>query len=149
MKLHELTNTSRPQQTRKRVGRGIGSKLGKTCGRGNKGAGSRSGWQARARYEGGQLPLYRKMPERGFTRGRFLKRFECINLTDIDDMFQDGETVSVTTLIEKGFFGGTVHGLKILGNGELSKKVVIEAHAISANAKEKLEKAGVSVTILQ
>lgn len=147
MKLHELTNTSRPTQARKRVGRGVGSKLGKTCGRGHKGAGSRSGWQARSRYEGGQLPLYRKLPERGFTRGRFLKRLDCINLADIDTIFADGEVVSVTTLIDKGFLSGTVYGLKILGHGELSKKVSIEANAVSASAMAKLEKAGVSITI--
>jgi large subunit ribosomal protein L15 len=148
MKLHELSNTSRPRKACKRVGRGIGSKIGKTCGRGHKGAGSRAGWKSRARYEGGQLPLYRKTPERGFTRGRFLKRLESINLEVIDNIFEDGETVSVTSLIDRGYFGGKIHGLKILGAGELTKKVSIEATAVSASAKEKLDRAGISITLV-
>lgn len=148
MKLNELKNTSRPYKAPKRRGRGVGSKLGKTSGRGHKGAGSRAGWKSRARYEGGQLPLYRKIPERGFTRGRFLRRFDSINLEDIETLFRDGETVSLLTLREKKFLKGTSFGLKVLGHGELTKKVSIEANAISTSAKEKLDRAGISCTIV-
>ena len=148
MKLNELKNTSRPFKVRKRRGRGVGSKLGKTSGRGHKGAGSRAGWKSRSRYEGGQMPLYRRIPERGFTRGRFLRRLDSINLGVIDALFHDGETVNLLSLCEKGFLKGTTFGLKILGHGELTKKVTIEANAISASAKEKLDRAGVSCTIV-
>jgi large subunit ribosomal protein L15 len=148
MKLNELKNTSRPFKGPKRRGRGVGSKLGKTSGRGHKGAGSRAGWKSRARYEGGQMPLYRRIPERGFTRGRFLKRLDSINLGDIDRLFNDGDKVDVLALREKNILKGTTYGLKILGSGELTKKVTIEAHAISASAKEKLDRAGISCIIV-
>lgn len=148
MKLNELSNSSRPYKKRKLRGRGVGSKLGKTSGRGHKGAGSRAGWKSRARYEGGQMPLYRRIPERGFTRGRFLRRLDTINLGDIDLLFNDGETVSLLSLREKGFLKGTSCGLKILGHGELTKKVSVEANALTAGAKEKLDRAGVSVSIV-
>ena len=148
MKLNELKNSTRPYKQPKRRGRGIGSKLGKTSGRGHKGAGSRAGWKSRARYEGGQMPLYRRMPVRGFTRGRFLRRFDVINLGDIESLFNDGEVVNVRTLREKGFLKGNSFGLKVLGHGELTKKIAIEAVAVSESAKEKLERAGLSITIV-
>ena len=148
MKLNELKNSSRPAKAPKRRGRGVGSKLGKTSGRGHKGAGSRSGWKSRAQYEGGQMALYRRIPERGFTRGRFLQRLDTINLGDIDVLYDHGEKVDLLTLREKGFLRGSSFGLKILGSGDLTKKVTIEAHAISASAKEKLDRAGVTCTIV-
>lgn len=148
MKLNQLKNSTRPYKQPKRRGRGVGSKLGKTSGRGHKGAGSRAGWKSRARYEGGQMPLYRKIPVRGFTRGRFLRRLDCINLGDIESLFNDGEVVSILTLREKGFLKGTTFGLKVLGHGELTKKVTIEANSVSESAKEKLERAGLSITIV-
>jgi large subunit ribosomal protein L15 len=148
MKLNQLKNSTRPYKQRKRRGRGVGSKLGKTSGRGHKGAGSRSGWKSRARYEGGQMPLYRKIPVRGFTRGRFLRRLDVINLNDIEALFNDGEAVNMLTLREKGFLKGTSFGLKVLGHGELTKKVSIEANSVSESAKEKLERAGLSITIV-
>ncbi len=146
MDLHSLRNTSRPTQRCKRVGRGIGSGLGKTCGRGHKGAGSRSGWKKRERYEGGQLPLYRKLPTRGFSNARFQKKYDCINLGQIDGLFSDGDTVNIHTLHTHGFLKGTSYGIKILGEGELTKKVTIEAHAFSQKAQEKLEKAKIRFT---
>ena len=148
MKLNELKNSPRPYKQPKRRGRGVGSKLGKTSGRGHKGAGSRSGWKSRARYEGGQMPLYRKIPVRGFTRGRFLRRLDVINLNDIEALFNDGDAVNMLTLREKGFLKGTSFGLKVLGHGELTKKVSIEANSVSESAKEKLERAGLSITIV-
>ncbi len=146
MKLNQLKNSSRPSKQRKRLGRGMGSNRGKTCCRGVKGAGARSGWKSRARYEGGQLPLYRRLPVRGFTRGRFLKRFETINLSQIDAVFNDGDTVTIEALRQKGFLKGRIHGVKILGDGEISKKISIEATCFSAAAREKLEKAGLNYT---
>ena len=148
MQLNELKNFSRPYKQPKRRGRGVGSKLGKTSGRGHKGAGSRAGWKSRARYEGGQMPLYRKIPVRGFTRGRFLRRLDVINLGVIETLFNDGEVVSVRTLREKGFLKGTSFGLKVLGHGDLTRKVSIEATSVSESAKEKLERAGLSITIV-
>ena len=148
MNLTDIKKSKKHHVIRLRVGRGIGSGRGKTSGRGHKGAGSRSGWKSRARYEGGQLPLYRKMPERGFTRGRFLRRLDSINLAEIELLFHDGDVVDLMALRDKGFLKGTTYGLKILGHGELTKKVTIEAHAISASAKEKLDRAGVSYSII-
>jgi large subunit ribosomal protein L15 len=148
MKLNELKNSTRPYKQPKRRGRGVGSKLGKTSGRGHKGAGSRSGWKSRARYEGGQMPLYRKIPVRGFTRGRFLRRMDEINLCDIDSLYNDGEVVNMLTLRQKGYLKGSTFGLKVLGTGELTKKVTIEANAVSEGAKEKIERAGLSITIV-
>lgn len=148
MKLHELKNTSRPFKRTKRVGRGIGSGMGKTSCRGHKGAGSRSGWKSRARYEGGQLPLYRKIPARGFSNARFQKKYDTINLGQIDKLFADGELVSVETLFEKGFLKGTSYGIKILSDGLLTKKVTIEAQCFSKKAEEKLSEAKIVFTLV-
>jgi len=149
MRLHGLANSSRPSKRRKRVGRGPGSKIGKTCGRGVKGAGARSGYKSRARYEGGQLPLYRKLPVRGFSRAGFQRKFGTVNLSDIDGAFEDGETVNLETLREKGFLKSPQHGLKILGNGELTKKVTVEAHAYSEGARAKLTAQGLTFNVIQ
>lgn len=149
MKLHDLSNSSRPFKRCKRLGRGVGSKSGKTCGRGQKGAGSRSGWKSRARYEGGQLPLYRKLPERGFNNISFSTKFATINLRQIDDVFANGEIVSLLTLREKGFLKTSCPRLKILGDGELSKKVTIEAHQYSSSAKTKLEAAQIEHRVIE
>lgn len=147
MELHTLTNSSRPAKKRKRVGRGMGSGLGKTCGRGHKGAGSRSGWKSRARYEGGQLPLYRKLPGRGFNNVRFQKKLDAINLGQIEAIFSDGDIVNVETLHDAGFLSGVSYGIKILSEGTLTKKVRIEAQAISKKAEEKLQASQISYTI--
>lgn len=139
--LHTLKNTSRPQKRTKRVGRGVGSKMGKTSGRGEKGAKARSGYKRRIGQEGGQAPLYTKLPTRGFTRGRWIKESIAINLGRIDAAYEDGETVNHSTLIDKGLAPRQVPGgIKILGDGELTKKVVIEAHRFSKSALTKLEK---------
>jgi large subunit ribosomal protein L15 len=148
MKLNELANVTRFFKRRKRLGRGVGSKSGKTCGRGHKGAGSRSGWQSRARYEGGQLPLYRKLPVRGFSNARFAKKPVTVNLREIDEVFKDGELVNLLTLREKGFLKTPSLYLKILGNGEISKRVTIEAHQFSAAALEKLAAAKIEYTVI-
>lgn len=148
MKLNELANHTRLFKRRKRLGRGVGSKSGKTCGRGVKGAGSRSGWKSRARYEGGQLPLYRKLPERGFSNARFAKNFVTVNLGQIAQAYEDGELVNLLTLREKGFLKTGCKYLKILGNGEISKKVTIEAHSFSAVALEKMSAARIEHKVI-
>ncbi|MDR3624058.1 MAG: 50S ribosomal protein L15 [Chlamydiales bacterium] len=145
--LHTLKNTSRPCKAPKRVGRGRGSKLGKTCGRGNKGAGSRSGYKERHSYEGGQFRLFRKLPVRGFSNAAFKEEFYVINLGQINEWFDDGDTINETSLRDRKLVKGRVDGIKILGDGKIQKKVIIEAHAFSSSAKEKLDAAGISYSV--
>lgn len=143
--LSQLANTHRPKKKVQRVGRGVGSKRGKTCGRGNKGDKARQGYKHRFGHEGGQIPLYKKLPTRGFTNGRFTSYVFAINLQMIDKLYQDGEIVSLNTLQEKGIAPRRVSGgLKILSNGELTKKVSIEARFFSQATEEKLKKQGIS-----
>ena len=138
--LSTLKNTTRITKNVQRVGRGEGSGRGKTCCRGHKGDKSRSGYKRRYGQEGGQLPLYRKMPRRGFSRGRFVKEGLSINFSLINTLFKDGDVVSVETLRMRGYAPRLLPGgLKILAVGKLEKKVTIEAHAYSANAKKMLE----------
>lgn len=144
--LSSLKDVTSSRAKRKRVGRGPGSKLGKTCGRGQKGQGARSGYKRRYGQEGGQCPLYRRLPTRGFSNARFRKEVLGVNLEEIDRMFNDGDTVSLETLKAHGFCGNTDAALKILGNGELTKKVSIEADMFSKGAVAKLEKAGIAYT---
>jgi len=149
IELNNLKNVSLKRKQGKRRGRGPGSGNGKTSGRGEKGAGSRSGWTSRLGYEGGQLRLYCKLPHKGFTRGRFEKLSIIINLNDIEKFFKDGETVSLTTLHEKGMVPKNIDGgLKVLGTGEISKKVIIEAQAFSESARAKLEKSKIKFKVI-
>ncbi len=145
--LSQLKNTSRPPKKSRRIGRGIGSKRGATSGRGGKGDSHRQGYSKRYGYEGGQVPLYRKLPIRGFTRGKFVKPTAAISLSTIEENFKNGDTVSQETLREKGLIPRRVPGgIKILANGELTKKVKIEAHHFSAAAEQKLTDKGISFT---
>ncbi|GAB4185924.1 MAG: 50S ribosomal protein L15 [Simkaniaceae bacterium] len=149
--LSSLKNTTREKQSRKRVGRGTGSKKGKTSCRGHKGDKSRSGYKRRHGKEGGQLPLYQKLPTRGFLRERFREHTYSINLERIESLFEDGETVNYQTLREKRMVPRKEKiqgGIKILGNGELTKKVVIEANAFSKAAIRKLEEKKIEFKIL-
>lgn len=146
--LNTLKNDSRPKKARKRVGRGSGSGLGKTCGRGNKGAGSRSGYKTRAGYEGGQFRLYMKLPVRGFSNAEFKKNYYVINLGELNDLFADGEEITEISLREKGILKGRFDGVKILGNGTFDKKVTIEANGYSASAKAKLDAAQVTYSLV-
>lgn len=145
--LNSLKNTSRPRKQYKRVGRGLGSGLGKTCGRGQKGAGSRSGWRQRWGYEGGQMRLFMKLPERGFNNARFRQALHILNLSDIENFFEDGDSVNIETLAEKGFIQGRTYGFKLLANGTVTKKVKIEADAISEGARVKLTHAKINFTV--
>lgn len=146
--LSTLQNSTRPKKRSKRVGRGPGSGLGKTCGRGEKGAGARSGYKRRFGYEGGQFRTFMKIPQRGFNQTRFRRPYDIVNLDQIQAMFADGEIVNLMTLAERGFISGGSYGLKVLGNGELKRKVSIEAHAFSKSAREKLNLSGISFTEL-
>ncbi len=146
--LSNLKNTSRPTQKSRRIGRGIGSKRGKTAGRGGKGDSARQGYRKRFGYEGGQVPLYRKLPIRGFTRGTFVKESMAISLTTLDRNFQDGDTVNFETLREKKLVPRRLPGgVKILA-GVLSKKLKIEARAFSATAVAALEKQNIQHTVV-
>lgn len=147
--LSTLKNTTRPRTAPKRVGRGLGSGLGKTSGRGEKGAGSRSGYKRRYGYEGGQFRTFMKMPQRGFSNARFRKAYDSINLGQLQFMYEDGEVVNLETLCHRGYLSGTSWGLKILGNGELTRKVTIEAHAYSDSAREKLQQANIEFKIAE
>lgn len=143
--LSNLKNSHRQKLARKRVGRGLGSGLGKTCGRGEKGAGSRSGYKRRFGYEGGQFRQFMKYPIRGFSNAPFRKSFESVNLSQLEKMFQDGEVVNAQTLAEKGFIKKQRNvKIKLLGNGNLTKRVTIELDAYSATARQKLESAKVA-----
>jgi large subunit ribosomal protein L15 len=138
-----LSNLRPPRGSRikkVRVGRGMGSKLGKTAGAGNKGQKSRRGYSRRRGFEGGQMPLHRRMPKRGF-HNPFGKEYAVLNLEELN-VFPAGETVTPDLLRAHGFVRGKLERVKILGDGELTNKLAIHAHAFSASAKEKIAKAG-------
>ena len=138
MKLHELEKNIGAKQRKKRVGRGPGSGLGKTCGRGQKGQKARSGGSINPVFEGGQLPLYRRLPKRGFSNALFKKEYAVINVSDLN-IFDDGTVVTPALLKEKGIIKKQLNGIKILGNGTLSKKLTIQAHKFSSSALEKIK----------
>ena len=140
MKLHELSPAPGSVKDSFRKGRGPGSGNGKTAGKGHKGQNARSGGGVRPGFEGGQLPLYRKLPKRGF-KNRFAVNYAIVNLSDLN-RFEDGDTVSLEKLMEAGIVKKPLDGLKILGKGELTKKLTVEAKVFSASAKEKIEAAG-------
>lgn len=146
--LSTLKNHTRPYKRRKRVGRGTGSGLGKTCGRGEKGAGARSGYKRRLGYEGGQFRTFMKIPIRGFNNARFRKAYDTVNLGQIEAAFNDGDVVNAHTLAAHGFLTGLTYGIKVLGDGELHKKVTLEVSALSKSAREKLNKAKISYKIV-
>ena len=140
MKLHELSPAAGSTKEAYRKGRGAGSGNGKTGGRGHKGQKARSGGGVRIGFEGGQMPLARRTPKRGFNN-IFAKPLEAINLTALNK-FDDGATVTVNELLEKGILSKCVYGVKVLGAGKLSKKLTVKANAFSASAKAKIEEAG-------
>ena len=140
MKLNELSPAAGSTKEAYRKGRGSGSGNGKTAGRGHKGQKARSGGGTRIGFEGGQMPLARRIPKRGFNN-IFAKPLEIVNLSTLDQ-FQDGDTVTVHALLEKGILSKCQYGVKILGNGNLTKKLHVQASAFSASAKEKIVAAG-------
>ena len=141
MNIHELAPAPGSTKTAKRKGRGIGTGNGKTAGRGHKGQKSRAGGGVRPGFEGGQMPLYMRMPKRGFNNKRFATVYAEVNL-DVFNAFEDGAEVTAELLLEKGIIKKNLDGVKVLGNGELTKKVVIKATKFSKAAAEKIEAAG-------
>ena len=146
LKLHELSPAPGSAKQAWRKGRGPGSGNGKTAGKGHKGQNARSGGGVRPGFEGGQLPLYRKLPKRGF-KNRFAKNYAIVNVADLN-RFNDGDRVTLAALIEAGIVRKELDGLKVLGNGELTKKITVEAKIFSATAKEKIEAAGGAVEVI-
>ena len=142
MKLHELSPAAGSAKGAWRRGRGPGSGNGKTGGRGHKGQNARSGGGVRPGFEGGQIPLYRRLPKRGFTNYLFKKEYAIINLETLDKLFNDGDTVNIETLLENGVIRKELSGLKVLARGEITKKLTVQAKIFSASAKEKIEAAG-------
>ena len=140
MKLHELKPAEGATSARKRLGRGVGSGLGKTSGKGHKGAKARSGGGKRPGFEGGQMPLTMRLPKRGFTNN-FRKEYVAINVSRLE-VFDDGATVTPVELIEMGIIKKIGDGVKIMGDGELTKKLTVLATKFTATAKEKIEAAG-------
>lgn len=142
MMIHEITKTVGKHKARKRIGRGDRSGHGKTSGRGHKGAASRAGWKRRPGYEGGQMPLTRRMPKRGFSNAPFRRLYHVVNVKSLQAHCDDGSQVSVQTLADAGVIRDTKLPLKILGEGELSKALQVTAAKFSASAKAKIEAAG-------
>ena len=140
MKLHELAPAAGSKKTRTRRGRGLGSGLGKTAGRGQKGQNSRSGGGVRSGFEGGQMPLYRRLPKRGF-KNVFAKEYAEVNISQLN-RFEDGATVDPVALIEMGILKNVRDGIRILGNGTLEKKLTVIANGFTKTAEEKIVAAG-------
>ena len=141
MKLHELRPSEGAFKTSKRLGRGTGSGLGKTSGKGHKGQNARSGGGVRPGFEGGQIPLFRRLPKRGFSNAMFKVEYATINVSDLEK-FEDGAVVTPELLKEMGILKKQLAGVKVLGNGNLTKKVTVKANKFSASAVEKIEAIG-------
>ena len=146
MNLHDLSPAAGSNPKAYRKGRGNGSGNGKTAGRGQKGQWARSGGGVRVGFEGGQMPLARRIPKRGF-HNIFAKPLEAVNVSALDK-FEDGAVVNAQALLEKGILSKCQYGVKILGNGSISKKLTVQASAFSASAKEKIEAAGGKVEVV-
>ena len=141
MNLHDLSPAPGSNPKAYRKGRGAGSGNGKTAGRGQKGQWSRSGGGVRVGFEGGQMPLSRRLPKRGFNN-IFATRYATVNVSDLEQRFEDGAVVDEQAIVEAGLLKKTLDGVKVLGNGELTKKLTVNCAAFSSSAKEKIEKAG-------
>lgn len=147
MKLNELKKNEGATFSKKRVGRGPGSGLGKTSGKGQKGQKARSGVSIPATFEGGQLPLYRRLPKRGFSNAKFKIVYAVINLDDLN-RFEDGTVVTPALLKEVGLVKKGLNGIKVLGEGSLEKKLTIQANKFSNSALEKIEKSGSKAEVI-
>ncbi|BES65904.1 50S ribosomal protein L15 [Gottschalkiaceae bacterium SANA] len=141
MKLHSLKPNAGTTKNRKRLGRGAATGQGKTAGRGQDGQKSRSGGSVRVGFEGGQMPLARRLPKRGFSNARFMKHIESVNVKMLNQ-FEDGTEVTPALLIESGLINKIGDGVKVLGHGELEKKLTVKANQFSKTAVEKIEAAG-------
>lgn len=144
---YEITSIAGKHKARKRLGRGTGSGRGKTCGRGHKGSGSRAGARSVSLYEGGQMPLFRRLPKRGFSNYNFAVRCEIVNVSQLD-RFEEGTTVSVEQLSNAGLVDSLKSKVKILGKGELTKKLQIIAHKFSKSAEQKIVASGGTANVI-
>lgn len=147
MKLHELSPAAGSTKDRKRIGRGAGSGQGKTAGKGHKGQKARAGRGMRPGFEGGQMPLQRRLPKRGFNN-IFAKEIVTVNVSDLEAKFEDGADVDAQALINAGLIKKEKDGVKVLGNGTLTKKLNVKVNAYSKAAKEKIEAAGGKVEVV-
>lgn len=145
MEMHELGPAFGATKSRRRVGRGIGSGLGKTAGSGHKGQKARTGGSIRRGFEGGQTPLYRRIPKRGFTN-HFAKQYTVVNLSDLEK-YDDGMTVTTETLLKDGTIRKVLDGVKVLGNGTLTKKLTVVAAQFSKSAEEKIQAVGGKIEV--
>jgi large subunit ribosomal protein L15 len=145
MNLHTLKPRPGAKHRVKRLGQGESSGKGKTSGKGHKGQKARSGGSIRLGFEGGQMPLIRRLPKRGFNNAAFKREYAIVNLTDLNK-FEDGATINEAVLLDANLIRGKYFGVKILGDGELSRKLTISVDKVSATAREKIEKAGGAVT---
>jgi len=144
---HEITSIAGKHICRRRVGRGTGSGHGKTCGRGHKGSGSRAGSTSVSLYEGGQMPLFRRLPKRGFNNYKFAKRCEIVNVCQLE-RFEDGASVGIEQLSGAGLIDSIKSKVKILGKGDLTKKLQVTAHKFSKNAEQKIAASGGSAKMI-
>jgi large subunit ribosomal protein L15 len=143
----QITSVAGKRRPHKRLGRGIGSGRGKTCGRGHKGSRSRAGAMRESLHEGGQMPMFRRMPKRGFSNFKFARRYEVVNVSQLE-RFADGTAVSLQTLCDVGLVDSRDSKVKILGNGELTKRLQVAAHRFSKSAEEKIVGCGGTVQVL-
>ena len=148
MNLTDVKKSAKAHRPRRRVGRGMGCGKGKTSGRGHKGRKSRAGYSRRLTYEGGQMPLFRRLPKRGFSNVRFATPVTVLNVEDLN-RYRKGTDVGPHELRDEGVIKGRLFRLKVLGRGELKKALTVRAHAFSASAAEKIEKAGGKVEVIE
>jgi large subunit ribosomal protein L15 len=146
--LTDVKKHAKAHPARKRIGRGIGSGLGKTSGRGHKGAKARAGYHRRATYEGGQMPLFRRLPKVGFSNDRFATPVHVVNVEDLNH-FRKGDSVGPNELREAGLLRGRLYRLKVLGRGELKKALTVRAHAFSESAASKIIEAGGQAEVIE
>ncbi len=147
MRLHTLSPNPGAKKRRKRLGQGESSGKGKTSGKGHKGQKARSGGSIRLGFEGGQMPIFRRLPKRGFNNTAFKNVYGIVNLDDLEKKFADGASVNEAALRESGLIRGKIDGVKVLGRGELSKKLTLEVDLITPSAREKIEKIGGTVSL--
>jgi large subunit ribosomal protein L15 len=148
MYMHDITCVAGANKKVRRVGRGKGSGRGKTCGRGSKGDRSRSGNSRRLMYEGGQMPLYRRLPKRGFSNVNFTLRYEVVNVSQLDRIFADGTEVGPVEMVGAGLLDNPNSRVKILGDGDLTKKLTVSAHKFSKSAEQKISGCGGTVKVV-
>lgn len=145
---NQITAIVGAHKQRKRIGRGRATGHGKTSGRGHKGAHSRSGYARRLTAEGGQMPLFRRLPKRGFNNFNFTRRYEVVNVSQLDKQFNDGTTVSIEQLVSAGLVDNIHSRVKILGDGELTKRLSVSAHKFSKSAEQKISGCGGTVKVV-